>query len=266
MIVLVEFRHALRHLPVAVFQDLARIGQRRTQAWHGAIGAGQQRLDAVQRLQGAHLLPARLLHRAAKRAQPVRLDHRFTGHGQQAVEAIRVDAQRPLLAIRGIGGSGGSGLWLRRTQGGRRDDGRRGREVGSCGCRCGLGGRGSRARFGHDRGWRRRGHRRGVVEWRAHACDIGVDLGLAVALRPVDVTAGRMANALQQVGALQQRVDVRRCQPQSAALRGLEAILHDMRHPHAAIESHDARGALERMRGAHAGLEVNGGHRVALQR
>ncbi len=75
-----------------------------------------------------------------------------------------------------------------------------------------------------------------------------------------------MADPLQQVGALQQGVDMGRRQQQAAALRGNEAVFHHVRHAHAAIQPDNARRALERMGGAHARFQVRGRSGLALER
>ncbi len=84
-------------------------------------------------------------------------------------------------------------------------------------------------------------------------------------LGPARIAAGRMADAQQQVGALQQRVDMRGGQ-RHAALCGDQAVFHGVCYAHAAIEPDDAGRALERVGGTHAGFELLGGCRVALQR
>lgn len=75
-----------------------------------------------------------------------------------------------------------------------------------------------------------------------------------------------MANPLQQIGALQQGVDVGRRQQQAATLRGDEAVFHHMGHAHAAVQPDDARRALERMGGAHARFQMGSGGRFAFER
>ncbi|MCY1355688.1 hypothetical protein D9M69_421190 [compost metagenome] len=57
-----------------------------------------------------------------------------------------------------------------------------------------------------------------------------------------------------------------RSRQRHAALRGDQAVFHRVGHAHAGVEPDDARRALERMRRAHARLQVLGGGRVALQR
>lgn len=54
-------------------------------------------------------------------------------------------------------------------------------------------------------------------------------------------------------------------QPQTAFLGRYQAILHDMGDTDARIHPDDARGPLERVGGAHAGLELVGLGGIALQ-
>ncbi|MNR60694.1 hypothetical protein D3C85_1822420 [compost metagenome] len=55
-------------------------------------------------------------------------------------------------------------------------------------------------------------------------------------------------------------------QVQAPFLGADQAIFHHMRHADAGIDSDDPRGALERMRRAHARFEMVGLGRIALQR
>jgi len=64
---------------------------------------------------------------------------------------------------------------------------------------------------------------------------------------------------------LQQRVDVFRLQIQATFLGADQAIFHDMGHADPGVHPDNPRRAFERVRGAHAGFELVGLGRVALQ-
>ena len=55
-------------------------------------------------------------------------------------------------------------------------------------------------------------------------------------------------------------------QGDAAVLRGHETVFHGVGDAHADSEADDARRAFERVGGAHAGLELVGRRRVALER
>lgn len=57
-----------------------------------------------------------------------------------------------------------------------------------------------------------------------------------------------------------------RLQEQASVLRLHQAILHDVRHAHAGVQPDDTRRAFQRVRGAHAGFQLVGLGRAALQR
>ncbi|MNI18577.1 hypothetical protein D3C73_719910 [compost metagenome] len=77
--------------------------------------------------------------------------------------------------------------------------------------------------------------------------------------------AGR-GDTHQQVGALQQRVDVFGAQVEAAFLPTDQAVFHHMGDAHPGVDPHDTRRALERVSRAHARLEVIGLGRIALER
>ncbi|MNF75481.1 hypothetical protein D3C84_575470 [compost metagenome] len=76
---------------------------------------------------------------------------------------------------------------------------------------------------------------------------------------------GRCSDAHQQIGALQQRIDMFRPQQQAPFLRADQAIFHDMGDADAAVDANNSRRAFERMRRAHARFQLIGLGRVALQ-
>ncbi|MNO76527.1 hypothetical protein D3C76_676010 [compost metagenome] len=97
------------------------------------------------------------------------------------------------------------------------------------------------------------------IEQTPHQRDIGVDFR-----RPRHTV--RRRDAHQQIGALQQRVDVLRAQVQAPFLGTDQAIFHDMRDADAGIDADDSRRAFERMRRTHARFEMIGLGRITLQR
>ncbi|MCY1451307.1 hypothetical protein D9M71_681650 [compost metagenome] len=76
----------------------------------------------------------------------------------------------------------------------------------------------------------------------------------------------RGGDAHQQIGALQQRIDVLGAQQQTALLGGDQAIFHDMSDADARIDTHDPRRPLQGMGRAHTGFQLVGLGRVAFQR
>ena len=78
--------------------------------------------------------------------------------------------------------------------------------------------------------------------------------------------SGVWAMRVSRSVAAEQQVDLRLPQRQAALLRGDEAVLHRVGHAHADVEADDARRALERVRRAHARLELIGRAWIALER
>ena len=70
----------------------------------------------------------------------------------------------------------------------------------------------------------------------------------------------------EQVDAAQEPVDVMPLQADAPALRGHKAVFERVRNAHACSQADDTGRAFEGMRGAHTGLELLGGFRIALQR
>ncbi|MNI30816.1 hypothetical protein D3C73_846750 [compost metagenome] len=112
----------------------------------------------------------------------------------------------------------------------------------------------------HGRGRSHDGNRSGRrVEQTRHQGDISLNVRW-------HRSVVRRGNAHQQIGALQQRVDVLGAQIQPPFLSTDQTILHDMRNADPGIDTDDPRRALERVRRAHARFELIGLGRVALQR
>ena len=78
-----------------------------------------------------------------------------------------------------------------------------------------------------------------------------------------DVRPG--ADPGQQVRAPKQRVDMTRAQAQPVLLRRDQQVFHGMGQPDPCIQVEDTRGALQRMRRAHAGIQRGAVGRIALQ-
>ncbi len=76
----------------------------------------------------------------------------------------------------------------------------------------------------------------------------------------------RHGDAHQQVGALQQGIDMLGAQPQATLLGGHQAVLHDMGDADASVHSDDPRRALQRVGRAHASLKLVGLRGITLQR
>lgn len=76
----------------------------------------------------------------------------------------------------------------------------------------------------------------------------------------------RRGDAHQQVGALQQGIDMLGAQPQATLLGGHQAVLHDMGDADASVHSDDPRRALQRVGRAHASLKLVGLRGITLQR
>ena len=103
----------------------------------------------------------------------------------------------------------------------------------------------------------RTGRRR--VQQLIHVCHIAVNV-----LRRDGIAGG--GDAHQQIGALQQRVNMLALQVQAAFLGTDQAVFHDMGHAHAGIHADNPRRPLQGMGRPHAGFQLVGLGRVALQR
>lgn len=167
------------------------------------------------------------------RFEPLGFHQRLAGQVKQAIEAVGGDTQYPLgtfaSALASLAPQGWFGFWRFgsnylgcRRQGCQRRLRRRG-----CSQRHDRRGRSARV---EQAGHLRKKHRQGR-------------------LRPGIAGCG---NTYQQVGTLQQRVNMLGGQTQSAFLSRYQAILHDVGDTDSSIHPDDARCPLERVRSAHA--------------
>ncbi len=175
-----------------------------------------------------------------KRLEPARRHQRLAGQTQQAVQALRGDAQHTL----------GAGMCLGRWSGG---------------------GNGRFARPHRNRAWIHVlcGFHIRYITSIQQSLEIGQKRGhcdRAVTRQRTAIRLWQLANLQQQISTTQQQVDMLLLQPNGAALGGHKTIFHCMRQVHTRIEANNAGRALERVRSAHAGLQVVGRRCIALQR
>ncbi|MNO68857.1 hypothetical protein D3C76_597010 [compost metagenome] len=194
-----------------------------------------------------HALEA--LQRGQIGLQPLGLDQGLTRQVEQAVETVGSDPQHPLATFAGAlaGLAWRRGLWIGF------------RFADLCGNRQG------RRLHGDLRHWRRRRY----LQKRCRRCTRVQQVGqlrqkCRYRRRAVGIPRG--GDAHQQIGALQQGIDVLGAQQQTALLGGDQAIFHDMSDADARIDTHDPRRPLQGMGRAHTGFQLVGLGRVAFQR
>ncbi|MNM91936.1 hypothetical protein D3C81_1042480 [compost metagenome] len=208
-----------------------------------------QTIESLHAL-AVHALEA--LQSCQVRLEPLGLHQRLAGQVEQAVEAVGGDPQHTLRAFASAFASLAPwrGLKLEfRLHGlgghrhGLHPHGFDRHGLHGC-CRQNRGHRHRRSAWvqqaGHmrEKHWQRR--LRGSVAWR---CD-----------------------SHQQVGALQQRIDMLGVQPQAAFLGSHQAVFHDVGNTDASVDPDNARRPLQGVGRTHAGLQLVGLGGVALQR
>ena len=174
-----------------------------------------------------------------ERPEPARLDERFAGQIEQAVEIVRADAQRAVgrlgREVFAVAGGGGAGDGVGRGKGG--GGGVAGGCIGSPAGPCAFSAATKRS---------------------ASACHSRAGAPLsrfgALAIMPSRSTPRRSRSIWAVV------------EHRLAALRGDEEILHRMRDHDRRPDFDDARRALQRMGGAHAGFELFGAAGILLER
>ena len=100
----------------------------------------------------------------------------------------------------------------------------------------------------------------------SHPVEKGLHLHPPLRLPSVHVRFGGTRYLLQQIHTAQQLIDVALLQGDAALLRGHETVLHRVCDAHARAQADDSRRTLERMRSAHAALELIRCVGVALER
>ncbi len=225
-----------RSQELLTFQDaMPRVG-------HGGLRPFVERLlrqriaQMVDRLGAFVVQPLQSQERLAEWPQPARVDERLAGQAEQAVEVVDGDAQDPVGASAFDRSSGGGRLRLRRLRHDRR------------------GGRGH--------GWF------AVVlpgENARQICNKGVDVVLSAPGRLPGLEVRRSRDGHHQIDAFQQQIDAPLVERDAAFLDGDEKVLHGVSQRHAGFDIDDTGRAFERMCGAHAGLDVIGRGRIALQ-
>ncbi|MCY1414166.1 hypothetical protein D9M71_296090 [compost metagenome] len=220
---------------------------------------GFEHLTALPRAFQLHAQAVKRLHTLAVHAlealkgsqvwlEPLGFHQRLAGQVKQAIKAVSCDTQYPLStfasALASLAPQGGFGLWFPRS----------GWHYHRC----------------RRQGCQRRLRRHGCSQ-RHHRHGIGARVEQAGHLRKKHRQgrlrtgiAGR-GNTHQQVGPLQQRVNMLGGQPQSAFLGRHQAVFHHVGDTDASIHPDNARCPLERVGSAHAGLELVGLSRVAFQ-
>ena len=249
----IEHLRALTGLPgefvefgVFLAEQLLRLGEQTSRIFQRLERFQAQRMllqvhiEIFQCAQAVVLHAFEALHGRQVRLETLGFHQRFARQIEQAVQALGGDAQDALAAL------GGAFVFTRGRLGGLVHDRR---------CRCwrGLDLQLGHWRRGNHSGWRRR------IEQTPHQRHVGFNVRR---LRRV----GRRGDAHQQIGALQQRVDVLGTQQQTAFLGADQAIFHDVGDADAAVDTNDPRRTFERVRRAHARLQLIGLGRIALQR
>ncbi|MNO75825.1 hypothetical protein D3C76_668870 [compost metagenome] len=203
----------------------------------------EMHIEVLQCAQAVALHALESLHGRQVRFEPQGFHQGFARQIEQAVQALGGDTQHTFAVFGGAFGL----VWSWRRW--RFDDRRRRLDLRR-GC--------FELKFGHHRCGRRNQRGRRVQQPR-HQRHIGLDV------RDFRVVA-RCGDAHQQIGALQQRIDMLGAQQQAAFLGADQTIFHHMGDADSGVDTDDPRRTLERVRGTHARFKLIGLGRVALKR
>ncbi|MNS25626.1 hypothetical protein D3C72_575240 [compost metagenome] len=201
----------------------------------------EMHIEILQCAQAVALHALESLHGRQVRFEALRFHQGLARQIEQAVQALGGDAQHTFTIF-----GGAFGL----AQGGRRRRFDLGRgcfehELGD-------------NPFGHDR-FGRRNQRCCRIQQACHQGYVSLNVrGLRIVVRRGD--------AHQQIGALQQRIDVFGAQQQAPFLGTDQAIFHHVGDADPGIDAHDPRRPLERVRRTHARFKLIGQGRIALKR